>query len=120
MQFKIGNSDFSAELTSLKVEYVTFVSDLSGRNAQGDNFIYVVNQVPKKKIYCGFGFMPQTRLNAFLAAIRPFIVTVTYWDPYEQGPSVIKTNIGTPAVELLELNNGETFGKPFSLNFIQM
>ena len=47
--FKINNVDFSDLVSGLKVGYETLVSDKSGRNANGDTVIDIINT--KRKLY---------------------------------------------------------------------
>ena len=65
---KINNQDFSHLVNSLKVGYETLVSENSGRNANGDTVIDVINN--KCKVYVGLRHTTQEEMKAFLDAIE--------------------------------------------------
>lgn len=114
--FKIGSKDFSDLVAGLKVGYETLVSDNSGRNANGDTVLDVINT--KRKIYVTTRHTTFAEMQAFLAAIEPFQVTVTYLDPKTNTLKTANTYIGTPEPEYY--NVSKTLYNPLSLNFIEL
>lgn len=114
--FKINNTDFSDLVTGLKVGYETLVSDNSGRNANGDTVLDVINT--KRKIYVTLRHTTFAEMQSFLAAVEPFQVTVTYLDPKTNTLKTASTYIGTPEPEFY--NVSKTLYKPMSLNFIEL
>jgi hypothetical protein len=114
--FKINNTDFSDLVTGLKVGYETLVSDNSGRNANGDTVLDVINT--KRKIYVTLRHTTFAEMQSFLAAVEPFQVTVNYLDPKTNTLKTANTYIGTPEPEFY--NVSKTLYKPMSLNFIEL
>lgn len=80
--FKINNTDFSHLVSSLKVGYETLVSDNSGRNAAGNTVIDIINR--KVKVYVEFRPMLDNHMKSLLAAIKDYVVNVSYLDPKTQ------------------------------------
>lgn len=116
MIFKIGNTDFSDLVSGLKVGYETLVSDSSGRNANGDTVLDIINT--KRKIYITLRHTTIAEMKSFLAAIEPYQVTVTYLDPKTNTTKTANTYIGTPEPEYF--NVSKSLFKPMSLNFIEL
>ena len=77
--FKIGATDFSDCVAGLKVSYETLVSDESGRNANGDMTIDVVNT--KVKVSVSFRSMTAVEAQSFLAAVNDYVINITFIDP---------------------------------------
>lgn len=116
--FKINNVDYSHLVSGLRVGYETLVSDKSGRNAAGDNVIDVINR--KIKVYVTLRHTTQEEMRAFLNAVKPFVVNVTFLDPETNQLKTINTNIGTPEPEYYTIQSTMTIYKPMSLNFIEL
>lgn len=76
---KVGDTDFSNIVNELKVGYETLVSDNSGRNAAGDTVIDIVNR--KIKVYVGLRYTKGSEMTSFLAAIKNYVINVTFLDP---------------------------------------
>jgi hypothetical protein len=114
--FKIGSADFSGLVSGLKVGYETLVSDNSGRNANGDTVLDVINM--KRKIYVTLRHTTFAEMQSFLAAVEPFTVTVSYLDPKTNTLETATTYIGTPEPEYY--NASHSIYKPLSLNFIEL
>lgn len=115
--FKINNQDFSHLVNSLKVGYETLVSDNSGRNANGDTVIDVINK--KIKVYVGLRHTTNSEMKEFLDAIENYVVEVSFLDPITQQLKSITTYTGTPEPEYYTISN-KTIFKPLSLNFIEL
>lgn len=117
MYFKIGNSDFSSLVSGLKVGYETLVSDESGRNANGDTVIDIINK--KRKLYVTLRHTTNSEMANFLAAIEEYVVTVTYLDPKTKTLKSMSAYTGTPEPEYYTISD-KTVYKPMSLNFIEL
>lgn len=114
--FKINGADFSDLVSGLKVGYETLVSDSSGRNANGDTVLDVINM--KRKIYITLRHTTFAEMQEFLAAVAPFQVSVSYLDPRTNTLQTADTYTGTPEPEYY--NVSKTICKPISLNFIEL
>ena len=117
MYFKINGSDFSYIVSGLKVGYETLVSENSGRNANGDTVIDVINR--KVKLYITFRHTTNTEMDSLLTAIKDYVVEVGYLDPLTQTIKTITAYTGTPEPEYYTISDKTVF-KPMSLNFIQL
>lgn len=117
MYFKINGSDFSYIVSGLKVGYETLVSENSGRNANGDTVIDVINR--KVKLYITFRHMDNNEMDSLLEAIKDYVVEVSYLDPKTQTLETITAYTGTPEPEYYTISDKTVF-KPMSLNFIQL
>lgn len=114
--FKVNNTDFSDLVSGLKVGYETLVSDSSGRNANGDTVLDIINT--KRKIYVTLRHTTIAEMKSFLSAIAPYQVTVTYLDPKTNSLQSASTYIGTPEPEYYNISH--SLYKPMSLNFIEL
>lgn len=114
--FTIDGVDFSHLVSGLKVGYETLVSDSSGRNANGDTVIDVINT--KRKIYVTLRHTTIAEMKSFLSAVAPFQVTVKYLDPKTNSLLTASTYIGTPEPEYYNIS--KSLYKPMSLNFIEL
>lgn len=114
--FKIGDADFSGLVSGLKVSYETLVSDSSGRNANGDTVLDVINT--KRKVHLSLRHTTFAEMQSFLAAIEPFQVTVSYLDPKTNELETIDSYTGTPEPEYY--NVSQSIYKPLNLNFIEL
>ena len=114
---KIENQDFSHIVNSLKIGYETLVSDNSGRNANGDSVIDVVNK--KIKVYVGLRHTTKAEMKEFLSIVRDFVVNVTFLDPETDTLKTITAYTGTPEPEYYTISD-KTIYKPMTLNFIEL
>lgn len=114
--FKINNVDFSDLVAGMKVGYETLVSDSSGRNANGDTVIDVINM--KRKLYITLRHTMVAEMQNFLAAVAPYQVTVEYLDPRTNTLQTANVYTGTPEPEYYNLS--KSLYKPMSLNFIEL
>ena len=117
MYFKINDVDFSGMVSGLKVGYETLVSSDSGRNANGDTVIDVINE--KKKVYITFRHTTDDEMKSILDAIKDYVVNVSFLDPMTKALTTITTYTGTPEPEYYTISN-KTIYKPMSLNFIEL
>lgn len=114
---KINNTDFSSLVSGLKIGYETLVSDNSGRNAAGNTVIDVINR--KIKVYVNLRYTTDTEMKGFLAAIKDYVVNVTFLDPETNTLTTVVAYTGTPEPEYYTISN-KTLYKPMSLNFIEL
>jgi hypothetical protein len=108
-------------VSSLKVGYETLVSDSSGRNANGDTVLDVINR--KRKIYVTLRHTFATEMRAFLASIKNYQITITYLDPETNSTQTANVYISTPEPEFYLVNTTNpnmSIYKPLSLNFIEL
>jgi hypothetical protein len=113
---KINSVDFSDLVSGLKVGYETLVSNNSGRNANGDTVVDVINM--KRKIYVSLRATTFDEMQRFLGAIAPYVVTVEYLDPRDNTLKSATTYTGTPEPEYY--NVSKTIFKAMNLNFIEL
>lgn len=116
--FMINGVDFSGYVSGLKVGYETLVSDESGRNANGDTVIDVINK--KVKLYVNFRHTTNDEMKKLLAAIQDYVVEVTFLEPTTQNLKTITTYTGTPEPEYYTIQPTMVIYKPMDLNFIQL
>lgn len=118
MYFKINNKDFSDYVSGLKIGYETLVSDNSGRNANGDTVIDVINT--KVKVYATFRHLVKEEMNSLLAAIQDYVLDITFLDPIDNTMRTIQAYTGTPEPEYYTIQSKVTIFKPMNLNFIEL
>lgn len=116
--FKINGQDFSSLVSSLKVGYETLVSDNSGRNANGDTVIDVINL--KHKVYVGLRHTTEAEMRGFLAAINDYVVSVSFLDAKTNSIKTITAYTGTPEPDYFTIQDNRILYKPLSLNFIEL
>jgi hypothetical protein len=115
--FKIDGKDFSNIVSGLKVGYEVLVSDKSGRNANGDTTIDIINR--KRKVYVTLRHTKAAEMRAFLEAVQPFVVTVAYLDPQTGAEKTAKTYTSTPEPEYYTISD-KTLYKPMNINFVEL
>lgn len=118
MYFKVNNIDFSHLVSGLKVGYETLVSESSGRNANGDTVIDVVNT--KRKVYVNFRYTTNVEMLEFLNAIKDYVVEVSFRNPSTGAMYTITAYTGTPEPEYYTIQSDLVIYKPMSLNFIEL
>lgn len=118
MYFKINNTDFSDLVSGLKVGYETLVSDNSGRNANGDTVIDVVNT--KRKVYITFRHMTGEEMKRLLGAITDYVVNVDFRNPATGALMSITAYTGTPEPEYYTIQPNMVVFKQMNLNFIEL
>lgn len=118
MYFKINGTDFSDLVSGLKVGYETLVSDNSGRNAAGDTVIDVVNR--KIKLYITLRHTTDDEMDRFMAAIKDYVLSVSFLNPETRGMTTITAYTGTPEPEYYTIQPSRVIYKPMNLNFIEL
>lgn len=117
--FKIGNIDFSPLVRQMRVGYETLVADNSGRNANGDTVLDIVNR--KTKLYLTFKAMDEVDMSALLSAMSNYVIQVSYMDSKTNQMKTITCYTGTPEPEYYWiLPDGRVLYKEMSVNFIEM
>ena len=115
---KINNTDVSHLVSGLKVGFETLVSDKSGRNANGDTVIDVINQ--KVKVYVILRHTTDSEMDSFLEAIEPYQVSVSFRNPKTGELTTIKAYTGTPEPEYYTIQDNLVIYKPMAINFIEL
>lgn len=118
MYFKINNVDYSNLVSGLKVGKETLVSDNSGRNAQGDTVIDVINK--KYKVYVTLRHTTDAEMAGFLSAISNYVVEVGFRNPETKDITTITAYTGTPEPEYYTIQDDFVVYKPLNINFIQL
>lgn len=117
MYFKINNTDFSSLVSGMKVGYETLVSSESGRNANGDTVIDIVNK--KIKVYLTLRHTTKEEMTEFLEAMEPYVIEVSFLDPRTNEITTYTAYTGTPEPEYYTISDRTIF-KPMSINFIEL
>jgi hypothetical protein len=115
--FYINDVNYSHLVSGLKVGYETLVGDNSGRNANGDTVIDIINR--KHKLYVTFRHTTNAEMQSLLNSIADYVVTVKFLNPKTQEFTTITTYTGTPEPEYLTISDKTVF-KPMNLNFIEL
>ena len=114
----INGTEVSDLVKSLKVSYETLVSDNSGRNANGDTVIDVINK--KVKLQVTFRPMDDTEMARLLSAIENYVINVTYRDSKTNSNKTITCYTGTPEPDYYFILDNRVLYKEMGLNFIQL
>ena len=114
----INGTDVSDLVKGLKVGYETLVSDDSGRNANGDTVIDVINK--KVKLYVVFRYMDSDDMTRLLETFENYVIDVTYRDSKTNSNKTITCYTGTPEPEYYCILGDRVFYKEMSLNFVQL
>ena len=117
MYFKINNTDFSSLVSGMKVGYETLVSSESGRNANGDTVIDIVNK--KIKVYLTLRHTTKEEMAAFMEAMEPYVIEVSFLDPRTNEITTYTAYTGTPEPEYYTISDRTIF-KPMNINFIEL
>ena len=118
--FKIGDVDFTDIVQSYGIGYEVLLSEKSGRTARGNNVVDIVNR--KTKLTVNFLPMDAAHMKAFLAAVEPYVVNVTYWDAKTDALKTMEIYTGTPEITAVRLSATPSRRRydAFSLSFIEM
>lgn len=114
----INGVDVSDLVSGLKVGYETLVSEDSGRNANGDTVLDVINR--KVKLYVSYRPMDGSQMQRLLRAIKPYVVNVTYRDPEMNSLNTIQTYHGTPEPEYYWIHDNSVLYKAFEFNLVEL
>jgi hypothetical protein len=115
--FRIGGTDFSHLVSGMKVGFETLVSDKSGRNAAGYTVVDPI--ATKRKVYLTLRHTTAEEMEAFMEAIKDYVVFITFLNPQTQVLTTIECYTGTPEPEYYTISDRTIF-KPMSLNFIEL
>ena len=126
--FKIGTTDFSDFVAKggLKVDYEMLSADTSGRTADGNMHIDLVEHWLKHKVTVNFIPCRPGDVSNVLDTIYDIIETngasvpITYFDPRENGTKTINTYPGTPSISWYTLATGIQQTSTFSISFIEL
>lgn len=102
----------------MKIGYETLVAEDSGRNANGDTVLDVVNE--KVKVYVTFRPMDGAEMSRLLSAIDGYVIPVSFRDSRTNSNTTITCYTGTPEPEYYWILGNQTLYKAFNLNFIEM
>ena len=114
----INGTDVSHLVAGLKVGYETLVADNSGRNANGDTVLDIINK--KVKLYVKFRAMDDKEMKFLLGTFENYVIPVSYRDSKTNTTKTITCYTGTPNPEYYWILNDNVLYKAFDLNFIQM
>ena len=114
----INNVDVSNLVSGLKVGYETLVSEDSGRNANGDTVIDIINR--KAKIYVTFRPMDSSEMVKLMNSFSSYVVNVSFLDPKTNQTKTIQAYTGTPEPEYYWIHDNQVLYKSFNLNFIEL
>lgn len=114
---KINGTDISHLVKGLKIGYETLVAEGSGRNANGDTVLDVINR--KVKIYITFRPMFDYEMIEFMNLIKDFVVSVSFRDSRTNALTTVQCYTGTPEPEYYHIGD-QVIYKDFSLNFIEL
>lgn len=115
---KINGTDVSHLVRGLKIGYETLVAENSGRNANGDTVLDVINK--KIKLYVTFRPMDDTEMRGLLATFEDYVIDVTFRDSKTNADKTITCYTGTPEPEYYWILDGQVLYKAFNLNFIEL
>lgn len=114
----INNVDVSNLVSGLKVGYETLVSEDSGRNANGDTVIDIINR--KAKVYVTFRPMFSNEMVKLMNSFSNYVVNVSFLDPKTNQTKTIQAYTSTPEPEYLWIHDNQVLYKSFKLNFIEL
>lgn len=115
---KINGTDISQLVSGLKIGYETLVAEGSGRNANGDTVLDIINK--KVKLYVKFRPMFDNEMVEFLQLINDYVVQATYRDSKTNTLNTITCYTGTPEPEYYWILDDQVLYKEFNLNFIEL
>ena len=115
---KINGTDVSHLVSGLKIGYETLVAENSGRNANGDTVLDVINK--KIKLYVTFRAMDDTEMRMLLATFEDYVIDVTFRDSKTNAEKTITCYTGTPEPEYYWILGNQVLYKAFNLNFIEL
>jgi hypothetical protein len=115
---KINGTDVSHLVSGLKIGYETLVAENSGRNANGDTVLDVINH--KIKVYVTFRPMDDLEMKLLLSTFENYVVSVTFRDSKTNADKTITCYTGTPEPEYYFILEDRVFYKSFNLNFIEL
>jgi hypothetical protein len=119
MILSINGVDVSDLVQGMKIGYETLVSEEgSGRNAQGDMVIDVINR--KVKVYASFRPMSGSDMSRLLGAMDDYVVNVSFRDSKTNATRTITAYTGTPTPDYYWVLGNQALYKAFDVNFIEL
>lgn len=114
----INGTDVSHLVKGLRVGYETLVAEDSGRNANGNTVLDIINR--KVKLYVSFRPMDKDEMATLLNTFSDYVVSVSYRDSKTNGTKTITCYTGTPEPEYYWILGNQVLYKQMDLNFIEM
>lgn len=114
----LNGTDVSHLVKSMKIGYETLVSDNSGRNANGDTVIDIVNR--KVKIQVTFVPMDGESMSSLLSAVGSYVISATFLDSRTRATTTINCYTGTPEPDYYWIHDDDILYKEMSLSFIEL
>lgn len=115
---KINGTDVSHLVKGMRVGYETLVAENSGRNANGDTVLDIINR--KAKIYVTFRPMNSSEMSTLLNTFSSFVIPVTYRDSKTNALKTITCYTGTPEPDYYWILGDSVLYREMQLNFIEM
>lgn len=114
---KVNGTDISHLVKGLKIGYETLVAETSGRNANGDMTVDVINS--KVKVYATFRPMFDYEMVELMTLIRDYVVSVSFRDSRTNALATATCYTSTPEPEYYRIGDQVVY-KDFTLNFIEL
>lgn len=114
----INGTDVSDLVQGMKIGYETLVADGSGRNANGDTVLDIINK--KVKVYVTFRPMDETEMIKLMSAIGPYVVDVSFLDSKTNTIKTANCYTSTPEPEYYWIHGNNILYKSFNINFIEL
>lgn len=114
----INGTDISHLIKGLKIGYETLVADGSGRNANGDTVLDIINN--KVKVYATFRPMDGVDMSNLLQLISDYVIEVSFRDSKTNAITTVTCYTGTPEPDYYWILGNQVLYKEFSLNFIEL
>jgi hypothetical protein len=114
----INGTDVSDLVQGLKVGYETLVSEDSGRNANGDTVLDIVNR--KVKLYVTFRPMDSNDMARLMSTFADYVVNASFRDVKTNTIRTVQVYTGTPEPEYYWILNNQVLYKAMELNFIEL
>lgn len=115
---KIGETNVSHMITTMKISYNVMLSEDSGRNAKGDNVVDIINR--KVRIDCTFRALSQSEMSTLLATVEPYVLSIGYLDSRSGALKTIQAYISTPVPDYYRIIDGKVLYNAMQLSFIEM
>ncbi len=115
---KINGTDVSHLVKGMKIGYETLVAENSGRNANGDTVLDVINH--KIKVYVTFRPMDDHDMKTLLATFEDYVIPVTFRNSKTGADKTITCYTGTPEPDYYWIQGNSVLYKEFQLNFIEL
>lgn len=114
----INGTDVSHLVKGMRVGYETLVAENSGRNANGDTVLDIVNR--KVKLYVTFRPMDGSDMKSLLSTFSGYVIPVTFMDSKTNSLTTITCYTGTPEPEYYWILDNQILYREMQLNFIEM